>query len=61
MVDQIITGVSLIYSDESIILAEGRCLVRRVCGNGISFEFTLVLTNVRSLPEDGITDRMRAI
>jgi len=33
----------------------------RVCEKRMNFEFTLALTNVRSLAEDGIMDRMHAI
>ena len=36
-------------------------MVRRVCEKRIGFEFTLALTNVRSLVEDYKMDRMRAI
>jgi len=43
------------------ISATGRCLAWRVCEKRINFEFTLALTNVRSLAEDGIMDRMHAI
>ena len=39
-------------------------LLDDVCVDGekrISFERTFVLTNVRSLPDDGVMDRKRAI
>jgi hypothetical protein len=32
-----------------------------LCEKSIRFEFALALTNVRSLPEDGIMDRMCAV